>query len=284
MTIQIEPAVVDALALAGTQNNPIIAWNNFLQSSGATVTTDGGTETADGAAINATTGTTYDYWQANASGSAVNLQVVFNTTRAPDFAGISAHNLADLGASIAIQRWNGSSWEGVGTGPVTPATNEAIGFYFDASGSTQWRFRVTNIVSTQVVRIGVAFLGDAMTMPQRIYQGYTPTLRPNQVALQTNISEGGNLLGSTVVRKGIRLGAKFSLIRRGFVRNDDSTTGFLNFIDHFNAGKPFYWAWRPSRYGDLYWAWRDGAVVDPTNSGPTTYQSLSLDMRAYYDE
>ena len=284
MTLQIEPAVLDTLSASGTQNNPIIAWNNFLNGGGCTVSTSGGTELEDGPALNATTGTTYDYWSANPSGAAVNLLFEFNATRSPDFAGISAHNLADLGATVAFQRWTGSAWAGVGTGSVSPATNEAIGFYFDADGSTQWRMRITNVADTQAVIVGNVFLGDVMTMPTRVYQGYTPARRANNVMLQTNVSEGGNLLGSTVVRKGIRLSASFRHLTPNFIRGDDNTTGFQNFIDHFNNGKPFYWAWRPNRNGDLYWCWRSGNVIDPTNSGPKRYQSFSMDMAAYYDE
>jgi hypothetical protein len=282
--IQIESALAEDLADAGTLNNPLICWNNFLEASGVTLTTDGGTEQDDGAAINATTGTTYDYWKAVPSGSAVNLQFDFNATRSPDFAAISAHNIADLGGTIAFQRWTGSTWTGVGTGAVTPTKNEAIGFYFEESGSTRWRLRITNVSSNQEVQIGVIFVGRALQVPQRIYQGYDPHLRPNMVDLNTNVSEGGNLLGSTVVRKGLMLSAEISHIQPSFSRNENSVDGFLRFVDHYNAGKGFYWAWRPGTYGDLYWAWRNGPTISVQNSGPKNYQSFGLNMRAYYDE
>lgn len=285
MSIQIEDVVASSLVAAGTQNNPLICWNNFIESGGRTLTTNGGTELADGSAENLSTGFTSDYWQANPSGTAVNLEIQFTTNRQPDFVGISAHNLSDIGASVAFQKWNGSSWEGVGTGSVTPADNKAIGFYFDPDGgSTLWRLRVTNVVATDTVIIGVLFVGKAMQLPRRLYQAYDPVLVPNEVDLRTNVSEGANYLGSSYVERGIRLSAKIAHLTPAFTRTTAANDGFQTFLRHYNAGKPFYWAWRPTQYEDLYWCWRSGPAISAPNTGPQAFQSLSMQMRGYYDE
>lgn len=286
MSIQFEDSVLDTLTSAGQNNNPILAWNNFCQGAGATMSSSGGTEAADGSAANAVTGTTYDYWVVDATSTAVTLEATFNTSRAPTFAGIAGHNIADLGGTLRVQRSdNGSTWEDVGTGAVTPTTNEAVGFYFDPGSATKyWRLRVANIASGQQVQVGVFFLGKAVVIPTRVYQGITPPIRPNAVTLSSNISEGGHFLGSTVVNRGIGSTFPLSHVSPEFIRGTDNSEGFASFIDHFNRGNPFWFAWRPEKYGDLFWCIRKGAELSPTNTGPGELMGFDLNLRGFWSE
>ena len=280
MTIVIGPTRAAALAAAGEENNPIIAWNNRGQDVAVTLSTTGGTEVE--AAALAVTGTTYDAWVATPTGSTVELQAVWSATRNISFVAIAGHNLATLGVDVRAQYSldGGSTWLDSGAGPVTPTDNQAIGFYFDTVTADRWRIRIFNYSASDDVEIAVAYFGNVVTMPQRIYQGYRPPITPTNVALQSNVSEGGNLLGSAVVRKGSSAAASFEHIDPTFIRN--ATTGqWKGFQSHFNNGKGFFFAWRPTKYGDLFWSWRDGDPIAPTNSGPQDYMSLEMQMRMF---
>lgn len=176
----------------------------------------------------------------------------------------------------------GSTWNDSGAGPVTPTDDQAIGFYFDAVDAPDWRILVFNYSGTDDVEIGVAYMGLVLTLDQNIYQGYRPPITPTNVALQSNVSEGGNLLGSAIVRKGSSAQASFTLVDPEYIRST-ANNGWKNFQDHFNSGKGFFWAWRPTKYGDLFWAWRDGDPIAPTNSGPRDLMSFDMSMRLYDD-
>jgi hypothetical protein len=49
----------------------------------------------------------------------------------------------------------------------------------------------------------------------------------------------------------------------------------------FNDGVGFFWAWRPTKYGDLFYAWRQGEAIVPTNSGPADFMAFNMGMRLY---
>lgn len=273
MTISIGSTQAATLAAAGTSNNPIIAWDN--KPVGATITTTTGTELASGDYT--VTGTTFDSWGATPSASSVNLQFVLTSSQAISFVGIAAHNLFTVDAIIKPQYStnSGGVWNDTEASAVTPTDNQAIGFYFDANTADYWRLVITS--ASAAPYIGVVFIGNVLTVPQRLYQGYTPPLTPTFVDLQSNVSEGGHLLGSAVVRQGSSISANLTHLTPEYIR----ASAWLDFQAHFNNGNGHFWGWRPTKYGDLHYAWRMGGPIAPTNSGPKDFMNADLEMRVY---
>ncbi len=278
MTIVISPGAAAEKAAAGNQNNPHILWDD--QAASGTWSTQGGTEIE--AASNIATGTTFDPWVANALADGdVRAEVVLPSAQRFTFAAIAAHNLSDLNASVRLEYSTngGSTWVDAGAGLVTPTDNQAIGWLFtEAPAADRWRFNV-DASTNDIVEIGCAFLGTELIIPQRIYQGYTPPITPTRVDLQSNVSEGNHLLGSAVIRRGSSSTAQLSDIPDGYVRG----SAWMDFQRHFNNGRGFFWAWRPSKYGDLYYAWRSAGPIIPSNSGPLALMSFDMEMRFYDD-
>lgn len=276
MTILIDPTVAAALSLAGTSNNPIVAYDNAADD--GTLSTGTGTEVE--AAALAGTGTTFDAWIATPAAGAATLQLVLVSGQSLSFGGIAAHNLGTIGATVRLEYSlnSGVAWLDSGAGPITPTDDQAIVFYFDAVSTDYWRFSITGAGANDV-EISVALFSNPITIAQRIYQGYAPPITPNTVDLQSNVSEGGNLLGSATVRKGSRASAGLTHITPAFLRGSTWTS----FQTHFNSGGGFFWLWRPTKYDDAFYAWRDGGVIAPTNSGPKDYMSFELGMR-FYDQ
>lgn len=266
-------ATLDA---AGEENNPFVAWDNL----GAAGTLGGTAVLTDGARANAFTGTTYDYWLPNVSGTSATLSVQFGAATSISFAGIAAHNLSDLGASVALEHSpDGVTWTDAGYGAATPADNDAIAFRIAATSRGYWRFNVTGLSAADPLYFGVAFLGDDLIFPRRFYQGFAPVIEPTEVQLQSNVSVGGNLLGSSVVSEGSTLSAAFQNVPASFVRDDD----FRSFMRAFNRGTPFFFGWRPDKYAqDVHYCWRDGAVIRPDNAGPLDYMSVAMEARVYH--
>lgn len=276
MTILIDPTVASALATAGTSNNPLIAYDNAAAD--GTLSTTTGTEVES--ATLAGTGSTYDAWIATSNGSGVaELQLVLSSAQSLSFGAIAAHNLGTLGATVRLQYStnSGSSWTDCGAGPTSPSDDQAIAFYFDAVSADYWRYRVTGAGASTNVEIAVALFSTPITVEQKIYQGYAPPITPNVVELQSNVSEGGNLLGSATVRKGSKVRAELTYIDPATLR----ATEWKGFQSHYNNGGGFFWAWRPTKYGDLHYGWRNGPPLAPVNDGPQDLMSYNLDMRLY---
>lgn len=275
MTIDIGSTKASALAAAGESNNPLIAWDN--KADGATLTTATGTQLASAAF--AATGTTYDAWGATPDTQVADLQIVLGSSTAISFAAIAAHNLSDVGATIKPQYStnSGGAWNDTEAGAITPADNQALAWYFDADTADYWRFHITG--ATGDVYIAVAFIGNPITMPQRIYLGYDAPLTPNIVDLQSNVSEGGNLLGSAATRRASTAAPSFSDIQPTFFR----ASTWTDFQTYYNGGKGFFWAWRPTKYGDFHYAWREGGAMAPRNSGPRDLMSVDMSLRLYDD-
>jgi len=277
MTIIISAARASTLATAGTSNNPFALWDN-LGASG-TWSTNVGAEV--NSAAYAGTGTTYDQWSAtpNVSGFS-GLAVDLGSVESVGMIAIAAHNAGTLGAELTVYHSPtglAGSWVSAADA-VTPADNQAICWYFADTSARYWRvlFEQSPGATAEAV-CGVVFIGQPLTMPQSIYQGYRPPLTPTEVALQSNVSEGGHLLGSSAVKKASTTQAEIRHIAASTIRG----TAWKGFQTHFNEGGGFFWAWRPTKYGDVHYAWRNGAPIAPDNSGPKDYMSARLEMRLY---
>lgn len=163
--------------------------------------------------------------------------------------------------------------------PIVPSEDVPLGWYFPDIDRQTFQIRVSSNGPSDVVSVAALFVGTVITSPRRIYQGYSPIITPTEVDLQSNVSAGGNLLGSSIVRQGDRFSAAISNLPETFIRSAE----WLAFQTRFNAGEPIFIAWRPTKYPqDLHYVWRDGGVLRPTNSGPQAFMSVQIDGRAYH--
>jgi len=275
MSIYISPALASTLSTAGTSNNPVIAWDNLAKDRAAV--------TAFGTVVQsldfAFTGTTYDRAVITPASSQATIEVDFGSNTSISFASVAAHNLGDVANAFRIQYkvLVGDAWTDSGAGVALPTDNQAVAFYFAAVSARYWRILATTVTAN--LEIGVFFLGNPVTLPRTIYQGYAPPITANVVDLQSRVSEGGNLLGSSVVRKGSTAAASLTLVEDSYLRAD----AWKAFQRHFNTGGGFFWAWRPTKYSDLFYAWRSGGVIAPSNTGPKARMAFDMSMRFYDD-
>lgn len=275
MTIVYDPARAAQLATSGQENNPVFLWQNLATVSNVSSTVG----VVPGSSVtSAVTGSTYDRALFNVTLTSADLVVDLGTPRSVGCAAISAHNIGTLGATVRIEYSNdGTTWFDAGAGPDVPLDNQAIMFRWASSTHRYWRLFIGSVTPSDVPSIGVFVLGNETIMPTRVYQGYTPPITSTMSELQSNVSEGSNLLGSATVRKGSEASASFEYLSDTFVRSDE----WRGFQAHFNDGGGTFWAWRPTKYDDLFYGWRSGSPIVPTNSGPKAYMSLDVGMRLY---
>ena len=267
--------------LGASANLPLVAWSIFLTVPTAIISSSRGVLT-DGALANAYSGTTFDYWLPNMTGANVSYKVTFAAPVVVSFAAIVGHNLADLGATVLLQRSTdgGATWTGAGAAGITPTTNEPIAFRNIIASSNlaaDWRFQFNGVASGASLYIADLFFGTEIVFPVGIYAGVAPPIWPTEVQLQSNVSVGGNYVGSSVITQGSSIAAKLDYLTPSFVRST-----LADFVPSFNSGVPFWFAWRPQTFvSDLRFCWRNGGAAIPVNMGLNDLMSLSLSMQAF---
>lgn len=278
MVIAISAARTAEVEALGYENNPFVAWLNI----GADATLGGSSVITGGEPANAVTGSTYDKWRpvVDVSGEA-KLAFDFGSAVNISFAAIAAHNLFDYTGSVRVERSDDAvTWTAAGAGDVTPTNNSPIAFRMVTTGQSHryWRFRFFDMVQDDPLSVGVAFMGDDLIIPQRLYQGFEPVLTDTEVQLQSNVSVGAHLLGSSIISRGSTIAPSIDHIDATFIRSAD----WLLFQKAFNDGKGFFFAWRPEKYAqDIHYCAREGGTLRPPNSGPRDLMSVKFTARVY---
>lgn len=262
------------LADASVQNNPFVVWTNL-----AAAATLGGTAVlVGGDRANAVSGSTYDKWRPDVTTTEAVLSFDLGAAAAVTFAAVAGHNAAALGATVAVEKSaDGSTWVAVAS--VAPTDEKPIAFRFEVGIEVRyWRLRFTGLTVADPLAVAVAFLGNDLIIPRRLYQGFAPVLTPTEVQLQSNVSVGGHLLGSSTISRGSMLSAEISNVPASFIRSAD----WLAFQTAFGEGKGFFFAWRPMKYtSDLHYCARDGGVIRPENTGPRDLMAIKFSARVY---
>ncbi len=276
MTIVTVSGRASELAALDQTDNPFFVWNN--KAANATITAT--SSLPDGAAANALTGTTYDYWLPNVTATTALFQITLAVAETLTFAAIASHNLAALGASIQVQRSTdgGATWVSAST-VATPTDNKPIAFRLlaAASATVDYRLRFTGLTVGAPLQVGVIFFGSEIIMPQRIFKGFSPAITPTEIQLQSSVSVGNHLLGSSVVFKGSTIQPTFQYLSQAFVR-----TTLAGFIPHFNSGKGVFFAWRPTEFAeDIYYAWRSSDAIRPANSDTLAFMQFTANMQIH---
>lgn len=220
-------------------------------------------ETADGAAENAVDGFTFDAWEPNQSGFAT-LQVQLGAAASCDYLAIHAHTLSSVGGTIELQGSNnGSSWVSV-AGPFSPTTNGPVVWQFTSASYSYWR-----IVMTATATLGVLQAGVATVLPFGKYVGERPPTLNRIVRKVSQVSEGGQFIGRSIIREGVEY-----TITQDYVTPEWVRSTWEPFIEHAER-RPFFYAWRVDDYpAEIAYLW---SIGDPeVNVATVTYYSVSL--------
>lgn len=226
-------------------------------------------ETADGFAANALGPQTFDFW--TPASVPATLAVTLGAPVACDCCAIIAHTLGSAGATVEVQRHDGSGW--VTAQSVTPDDDRDLLLLFGEASSTQWRIRVTDAVAS----IGVVMIGPRLLIPLGVVPDYTPINLALSVELAPNITRGGQFLGNRVQRVGAGTSIQLAPQERWWIEQDAKA-----FIAHYNAGKPFIWASCPDLLPeDMAYCWRAGRELSASYGAGAVYGSMSMEVAAY---
>lgn len=219
-------------------------------------------------AISATYPTTFEYWEPTALPAT--WTVDFGTAKTVDFVGL----VGDMnGGTIAIQSSTDNS---TFTTQETRAglTDRINMFLFAPVTARYWRLLVT----VAIPRLAVAYIGETLAMQRKIYQGHTPLTLSRETELSNNVSEGGQYLGRSIIRKGASTTAEWQHLKSDWYR--------ANFDPFVKSAReyPFFIGWRPQEFPqELGFVWVGGDIA-PQNTGPRDFMSVGMTFRGLINE
>jgi len=245
-----------------------LLYDNILSAGTLTAST----EAVDGAAANATDDATWDFWTPTAAPAW--LRVDYGAGVECDGAGIAAHTLFTVGATVAVQSSDdNATW--VTQSTVTPTDNAAIMFCFPAITARYWRIYITGGVAS----IGVTFIGKRLAFYAGVLSGHVALNN----AVRTELLNSETISGQFVKNRIIRRGAETS-INFGLVATEFADGVFAPFKTHYNEGKTFFYAGSPLRWPlDMGYCWRPESAGDimPAYTEGGALAELSMEVAAY---
>lgn len=231
------------------------------------ITPTASTSAAGFPAVAATYPTTFEFWKPTAVPATWTVDL--GTAQTVD----SVCIVGDFGgASVSVQRsTNGTTWTTIDTETVTDRINM---FLFTAVSSRYWRLSFSGVIPS----LAVAYIGQSLAMQRRIYQGHSPLTLSRTTELSNNVSDGGQYLGRSIIRKGAQTTTEWKNLKADWYR--------LNFDPFVKAARtaPFFIGWRPVQFpSEIGYVWVDGDI-QPTNSGPKDYMSVGMTVQGLINE
>jgi hypothetical protein len=200
------------------------------------------------AAAFALTPQTYTAWRPTA-GASETWTLTPPGPDAADYCGIGAHNLGSLGASVSVQRWDGTGWQTILS--HDPADDGAILFIFNRVAAAQFRVAISG--ASAAPRIGNIKFGVATPLPRKsTFAPALPITEAEQFTYNVNVSATGEWLGRSVVAAGLQFSVRVDHVPEAFAAGE-----WAAFRVHCNEGDAtFYIAPKPAAYPkEVAYAW-----------------------------
>lgn len=210
---------------------------------------------------------TYEKWQPTALPAT--WETDFGSALACDYCCIAGHNMGTKGNTLEVQYDNAGFVDVITATAITD--DSPIYCIFEPETRQKFRIRITN---GTVPDIGVIRFGSSLQMERPFYGGFVPPRMNRMVEVIGNKSEGGEFLGRTVIRSGVRAKYSWDNLTYAWVRtNLDTTTGLIQSME----SEPIFLTWRSASEQDVEYLWSKAAVPGPAISGVRDLMSFSLE-------
>lgn len=175
-------------------------------------------------------GLTYDAWES--TGAATEWLQTQVTSQSGDYFAIAAHTL--VGCQVTPQHSpDGSAWTDIETAYTVP-DNRPIVWEFTSISKPYWRLLITS--APGVVSIGAIHVGLKLSMAYGLPLGWAPPELNEDIVYTNPISEGGQSLGRSVVRRGVQTMVSADPVSFTFARVD-----WLAFLEVAHRYAVFFW-------------------------------------------
>lgn len=175
-------------------------------------------------------GLTYDAWKTTGAASEwIRTQV---SSQSADYMAIAAHTLS--GCNVTPQHSaDGASWTNLEAAYTVP-DNRPIVWEFTSVAAAYWRLLIEN--APGAVQIGAIHVGLRTPMAFGLPLGWEPPELNERVEYTTPMSQGGQILGRSVVRRGVEADVSSDPVSFTWARED-----WLDFIEVARSYGVFFW-------------------------------------------
>lgn len=215
---------------------------------------------------------TYNFWQADDILATIELD--FGSFQTVDSICIAGHNLEN--ALVTFEYWNGASWvqwDGESNINITDANP----IMFNATTKAVDKIRLVIDHSSENINplITCVYVGALLVMERSIYGGHSPALLSQTNVIRPTMSNGGQFLGRTKIRRGYNTSYDFNNLTAQWYRDN-----FEPFVESCTE-KPFFISWKPDRFPDeTAYGWTTGDI-SPSNTGQRDLMSVSVPQQVY---
>lgn len=250
-------------------NNPLIGYQNLVDDSNLSTTT----EDADNPASNLTNSSTNLQW-VGASGSPSAdeyITLALDTNEEVDYIGIARHNFytAQIPVSIEILDSDASpdTWTEVISEVIPPSDGPLI-FRFTPQGITSIRIRLQP--GSAQPQAAVVYAGKLLILQRRIFVGHRPITLNSDLSVVSHRSINGHFLGRIVLSEKTGVSISMQNLTEAWIRSNWNTFRLAA------QDSPFFFAWRPSDYPyETGYCW---CVNDPKPENQSANGLMSVDI------
>ena len=203
------------------------------------VSDDSNNQDPDFPVINVTRRNTYETWRPTTFSPKI--VATWSQPVTVDYLAVARHNIASAGITA------GSLW----VTPADGALTKVAEFTPETDGPLVIPFAPTEIEAAEVrfgtgahAIVAVIHLGQAVIMPRKLRASMQPVWLSRQTRVETQTSDGGELLGSILIRKGSAVSPQWRNLSRDFYN------GTLRDLAAKLPECPFFLQWQPQEHPD----------------------------------
>lgn len=229
-------------------------------------------EQTDFEAENVSDGLTWDYWKPDDLPAWIEVQT--DAAEEVDYA-LLVHTLGSSGTTVKAQYHNGSAWVDL-TQEVSPGTDRVLAFLFGEVTASRFRFYFSGENSpAELPAVKVAMMGKALAMQRGVTLNHAPITLSRRTVARPQISEGGKLLGRSILREGVATTIAFEHLEADWLREN-----FEPFIESARV-YPFGWVWHPVSYSaEVAYVWTPAGSEDirPEHAGNPDRMNVTFEV------
>lgn len=214
---------------------------------------------------------TWERWT-SASGS---MDARFQTGSSVDIdsVAIAAHNLGSTGSKVVVATSGTVNGTFTDRASITPTDNSPIYLRFDKVEDVQdVKITITGGTDREV---GIVYAGESLQMYRPIFGGVDPLDLNVDADYRNNISESGQFLGRTVIRRGSNGSFRWKNLDDEWVREK-----FKPFMESAIT-QPFFINWRPDFYDSTSFGYTTRPISISNSGGGNRLMSVSLNFRGF---
>lgn len=188
-----------------------------------------------------------------------------------DYVGIAAHSFGTDRCSVLVETSPDDVTYTEMADDKMPADDAPIMILGDLRSHRYVRITVQGLGA--VGRMGVVYVGAALAMQRAIAGGYRPVTMSRETVLYQGLSRGGQFLGQSFRRNGVKGSAAFKYLDADWVR--------LNFDAFIKSARqyPYFFAWNPENFpAEVAYVWTAQDIV-PAYMGVINQMEVSWEMK-----